>query len=254
MKKKTIKKIRVKHGKKRKESHKKTDRIHTHISGLDPLIGGGFKRSSINLVVGGAGSGKTIFALQFLVSGIVNDNETGIYITFEEKKNEIYENMSAFGWDLDKLEKQGRLIFLEYSPEQVRKMLLEGGGLIENIISKHNVKRLVIDSITSFTLLYKDELAKKEAALSLFGLIRDWNCTALLTEEITDFEKSEKGGLEFEVDSIVILYHKREKGIRKRAIEVLKMRGTTHGGKTLSLDITPRGIIINPNKVVIFND
>ncbi len=248
------KKTKAKTSKNSKVYHKKTDRTHAHIPGLDSLIGGGFKKNSINLVVGGAGSGKTIFALQFLVRGIIEDNETGIYITFEEKKEEIYENMSAFGWDLDKLEKQGKLIFLEYSPEQVRKMLLEGGGLIENIISKHNIKRLVIDSITSFTLLYKDELAKKEAALALFGLIRDWNCTAMLTEEIADFEKNEKGGLEFEVDSIIILYHKREKGIRKRAVEVLKMRGTTHAGKTLFLDITQKGIVINPNKIVIFND
>jgi len=172
----------------------------------------------------------------------------------ELKKEEIYDNMSSFGWDLEKLEKEGKLIFLEYSPEKVKKMLLEGGGLIENIINRSNVKRLVIDSITSFALLYKDELAKKEAALSLFELIRAWNCTALLTEETSDFGKTDKGGLEFEVDSIIILYHKREEGMRKRAIEILKMRGTTHIGKTLLLDITNKGIIIDPNKTVIFKN
>ena len=129
-------------------------------------------------------------------------------------------------------------------------MLIEGGGLIENVLTKSNVKLLVIDSITSFTLLYQNELAKKEAALSLFELIRGWNCTALLTEEISDFERNEKGGLQFEVDSIILLYHKREKGIRKRAIEILKMRGTTHAGKTLQLDITNKGIVIDPNKIV----
>ena len=232
----------------------KSNRVPTYIPNFDTLINGGFKKNSINLIVGGAGSGKTIFTLQFLVNGILKHNETGLYITFEEKKDEIYDNMSVFGWDLAKLEKQGKLIFLEYSPEQVKKMLLEGGGLIENIISKSNVKRLAMDSITSFTLLYKDELARKEAALSLFELIRSWNCTAVLTEEITDFERREKGGLEFEVDSIIILYHKKEKGIRKRAIEVLKMRGTTHAGKTLFLDITKKGMTINPRKIVVFRD
>ena len=232
----------------------KSNRVPTYIPNFDTLINGDFKKNSINLIVGGAGSGKTIFTLQFLVNGILKHNETGLYITFEEKKDEIYDNMSVFGWDLAKLEKQGKLIFLEYSPEQVKKMLLEGGGLIENIISKSNVKRLAMDSITSFTLLYKDELARKEAALSLFELIRSWNCTAVLTEEITDFERREKGGLEFEVDSIIILYHKKEKGIRKRAIEVLKMRGTTHAGKTLFLDITKKGMTINPRKIVVFRD
>jgi len=237
----------------KKLSSRFSNRVPTYIPGLDGIIGGGFKNNSINLVVGGAGSGKTIFALQFLINNIIKNNETVIYITFEEKKKEMYDNMMAFGWDLEKLEKSGKLIFLEYSPEQVKKMLLEGGGLIENILTKSRIKLLVIDSITSFTLLYQNELARKEAALSLFSLIRSWNCVAVLTEEIGDFERSEKGGLQFEVDSIIVLYHGKERGIRKRALEVLKMRGTTHGGKTVELKITRNGLVVNPNKVVTFD-
>ena len=232
----------------------KTGRVKSYIQGLDPLMGGGFKSNSINLVIGGAGSGKTIFGIQFLYNRIMKNNETVLYITFEEKKKELYENMLILGWDLEKLEKRGKFIFLEYSPEQVKKMLVEGGGLIENIITKSKVKCLVIDSITSFTLLYENELSRKEAALSLFGLIRNWDCTALLTEEITDFEKDEKGGLQFEVDSIILLYHGKEKGIRKRAIEILKQRGTTHAGKTLEIEVTSKGLVVNPNKIVTFKE
>ncbi|MEK6933116.1 MAG: ATPase domain-containing protein [Nanoarchaeota archaeon] len=232
----------------------KTNRVKVYIPGLDPIIGGGFKNNSINLIVGGAGSGKTIFAVQFLYNRIVKNNDAVLYITFEEKKKELYENMLVLGWDLEKLEKKGKFIFLEYSPEQVKKMLVEGGGLIENIITKSKIKCLVIDSITSFTLLYKDELSKKEAALSLFELIRNWNCTALLTEEITDFERDEKGGLQFEVDSIILLYHGKEKGIRKRAIEILKQRGTTHTGKTMQMEVTSKGLVVNPNKIVTFKE
>lgn len=234
-----------------------SDRVPTHILGLDRLIEGGFKKNSINLVVGGAGTGKTIFALQFLVNGILKHNEVGIYITFEEKKREVYDNMQVFGWDLAKLEKKGKLIFLEYSPERVKEMLVEGGGLIENIITKSKAKRLVIDSITAFTLLYKDELAKKEASLSLFDLMRSWDCTTLLTEEedVRDFEKGEESGVSFEVDSIILLYREKEGGVRKRAIEILKMRGTSHAGKTLFLDITKeKGIVVDPKKIVTFKD
>lgn len=246
-----IKKIKATSRKLRKASL--SNRIPTYISGLDSLIEGGFKKNSINLVVGGAGSGKTIFALQFLINNIIKHNETVMYITFEEKKKELYDNMQAFGWDLEKFEKSGKLIFLEYSPEQVKKMLLEGGGLIENILTKSKIRLIVIDSITSFTLLYQNELARKEAALSLFGLIRSWNCTAVLTEEISDFERSERGGLQFEVDSIILLYHGKERGIRKRAIEILKMRGTTHAGKTIQLNVTKKGLEVNPNKIITFD-
>jgi len=230
------------------------ERVPTHIPGFDKLVNNGFKKRSMNLIIGGAGSGKTIFSVAYLVNGILKHNEPGMYITFEEKKEELYENMSEFGWDLAKLEKEKKFIFLEYSPERVKKLLVEGGGLIENIITRYNIKRLVIDSITSFVLLYQDELTKKEAALSLFGLLRSWGCTTLLTSEkyIVNMDKVEGGGLEFEVDSIILLYHVKEKGIRKRAIEVLKMRGTKHIEKTLKMEITGTGVTIYPNRIVIF--
>lgn len=234
----------------------KFERVPTHIPGFDKLVDGGFKKSSINLIIGGAGSGKTIFSVAYLVNGILKHKEPGMYITFEEKKEELYENMSEFGWDLAKLEKEKMFIFLEYSPERVKRLLVEGGGLIENIITKYKIKRLVIDSITSFVLLYQDELMKKEASLSLFSLLRSWDCTTLLTSEkyIVNMEKVESGGLEFEVDSIMLMYHVKERGMRKRAIEVLKMRGTKHEVKTLKMDINDNGVVVYPNKLVIFKD
>ncbi|MFH1209513.1 MAG: ATPase domain-containing protein [archaeon] len=232
------------------------ERVPTHISGFDKLVNGGFKKRSMNLIIGGAGSGKTIFSVAYLVNGILKHNEPGMYITFEEKKEELYENMSEFGWNLEKLEKEKKFIFLEYSPERVKKLLVEGGGLIENIITRYNIKRLVIDSITSFVLLYQDELAKKEAALSLFGLLRSWGCTTLLTSEkyVVNMDRVESGGLEFEVDSIILMYHVKEKGIRKRAIEVLKMRGTRHAEKTIKMEMTDNGVVVYPNKIIIFKD
>ena len=234
----------------------KFERVPTHIPGFDKLVDGGFKNGSINLIIGGAGSGKTIFSVAYLVNGILKHKEPGLYITFEEKREELYENMSEFGWDLAKLEKDKMFIFLEYSPERVKRLLVEGGGLIENIITKYKIKRLVIDSITSFVLLYQDELMKKEASLSLFSLLRSWDCTTLLTSEkyIVNMEKVESGGLEFEVDSIILMYHIKEHGIRKRAMEVLKMRGTKHEIKTLKMEINDKGVIVYPNKIVVFKN
>src|SRR3989344_2230681 len=180
-----------------------SERIPIDIPGFDELIQGGFKKNSINLVAGGAGSGKTIFAIQFLIDGIKRFREPGIYITFEEKKDKLYEDMLGFGWDLAKFEKAGMFVFLEYTPEQVKKVLVEGGGTVDAVIEKMNAKRLVIDSITSFVLLYQDELTRKEAALALFELISKWNCTAILTAQEKFMNRDNiEAELEFEVDSI----------------------------------------------------
>jgi len=227
-------------------------RISTGIASLDGLIGGGFKSNSVNLVAGGAGSGKSIFAMQFIIEGI-KKGEPGVYITFEEKKEKAYEDMLSFGWDLEKYEKSGKFVFLEYTPEQVKKILTEGGGIVEAIIEKTKARRIVIDSITSFALLYEDELTKKEAALALFELIDKWNCTGILTSQ----DESRDGhtitaAMEFEVDSIIILYHVKKKGLRVRALEIVKMRGTDIPEKTISMDITSKGITTNPKKVVAF--
>lgn len=219
-------------------------RVNSGVSGFDQLVQGGFKEGSINLVAGGPGSGKTIFAIQFLMEGLVN-GEPGVYVTFEERKDKLYQDMLGFGWDLAKYEKEGMFAFLEYTPEQVKKVLIEGGGTIDTLVSEMKIKRMVIDSITSFTLLYKDELTQKESSLALFELINSWGCTAVLTSQDEAPDGSTvTAALEFEVDSIILLYHFRKKGSRVRAIEVLKMRGTKHPDKTYCIDITQKGIKI----------
>ena len=87
-------------------------RIPSGVQNFDNLIEGGFERGSTNLVVGGAGAGKSIFATQFLTEGM-NNGEKCLYITFEEKKPQFYKNMKEFGWDLEKYEKKNLLVFLE---------------------------------------------------------------------------------------------------------------------------------------------
>jgi len=226
-------------------------RVPFGIAELDRLISGGVIKNSINLVAGSAGAGKSIFALQFLVNGIKKYGEPGVYITFEEKKKKTYEEMLEFGWDLAKLEKEGKFAYLEYTPEQVKKVLVEGGGIVEAVIEKVKAKRIVIDSVTSFALLYEDELTKKEAALSLFELIDKWDCTGVLTSQDTRAEDMTiSAALEFEVDSIFLLYHFKRKGIRQRAMEILKMRGTKIPEKTFAMDIVEKGIVVFPNRIV----
>ena len=111
---------------------------------VDTALMGGIPGGSCVLLAGGSGVGKTILAMQWLFNGYRTYQEPGIYITFEERKDKLYEDMLGFGWDLAKYEKAGMFVFLEYTPEQVKKVLVEGGGTVDAIIEKMNAKRMVI--------------------------------------------------------------------------------------------------------------
>jgi KaiC/GvpD/RAD55 family RecA-like ATPase len=226
-------------------------RIPTGIPGLDEAIENGFKKNSVVLVGGCAGSGKTIFAMQFLINGALRFNEPGIYITFEEHKDDVYENMLRFGWDLEELEKQGKFAFLRYTPEQVGKVLKTGGGIIRDLVDEIKAKRIVIDSISAFTLLHENELAKREACLDLFKVLRKWKCTTLVVGQYYAAERRhESTAVEFEVDGILWLYNIKKANIRTRAIEVFKMRGTKHAAKIFPFQITDSGLVVYPQETV----
>ncbi|MBU2638017.1 MAG: hypothetical protein KJ955_03525 [Nanoarchaeota archaeon] len=227
----------------------RSSRLPSGVPGFDKLVQGGFKENSINLIVGGPGSGKTIFAMMFLVEGF-KKGEPGIYVTFEERKEKLFSDMCSFGWDLEIYEKKGLFTYLEYTPEQVRRVLVEGGGEIDSLITKTKAKRLALDSVSSFSLLYKEELAKKEAALALFEMIDKWGCTAVLTAQDTSFNSTEvSSALEFEVDSIILLYHDKKNGVRIRGLEILKMRGTKTPNVTYSINLDKNGISVLSKKM-----
>src|SRR3989344_2854582 len=111
-----------------------SDRVQTGIAGFDKLAQGGFVRNSLNLVSGGAGSGKSIFCLQFIYNGIQNYNENGLYITFDENEESIRGDAAPFGWNLLDLEKKKRLVVLALQPFDSKDLKQE----IENAIAKHN--------------------------------------------------------------------------------------------------------------------
>ncbi len=229
----------------KKKKPKKLGRVPTGIENLDGLINGGFEQNSTNIVVGSSGSGKSIFAMQFLVEGL-RKGEKCLYVTFEEKKDKVYQHMAQFGWNLAEYERKGKFIFLEYTPGKVKTMLEEGGGAIESILLTQKVSRMVIDSITSFELLFDNELEKREAALSLFNMIAKWNCTSLLTLEGKPAQRGTVASrtIEFESDGIVLLYFIRERSTRQRYLEILKMRGTNHSRGIHKFSLETTGVIV----------
>lgn len=230
-----------------RRSKKHIERVPSGVKNFDRLIEGGFEKNSTNLVVGGSGSGKSIFGVQFLVEGILR-GEKCLLVTLEEKKDAFYKNMYELGFDLEKYEREGKFFFVEYTPEKVKRMLEEGGGQIETIVLSKKINRVVIDSATSFILLFEKELEKKEAALSLFNILKGWNCTSLLiSEENPSFESSSSRVLDLEADAIVLLYFQEGKSERERYLEVLKMRGTNHSLRVYQYDIITGGISVHTN-------
>ena len=161
--------------------------ISTGVQGLDELLGGGLPKGKCILVVGSPGSGKTTLLMQFLHSGALSD-ERGLYITMDEKPEQIKENLLSFGWNLEKLEKEGKLVFLDATPIRVvnriyktdERVLLGTNFLqipeltlgdliktIRKIIDEENIQRIAIDPITTIVLRY-GEIRKRRKALSYF--------------------------------------------------------------------------------------
>ena len=220
-------------------------RTPTGIPGFDELVQGGFIKGSINLISGDAGTNKSIFGIQFLYNGITKFGENGVFISFEEKKDNVYRAMKLFGWDLQKLEDEGKFIFLEYTPEQVEAVIKTGGGIASDIITSNNTKRVVIDSITAVTTLYESSVKQRKILLSLFNTIRKWGCTGLLISEIAQNTREHIPTIEeYEVDGDILLYSVLEGSIRIKYIEVFKMRGTNHSNKIYILDLNHNGLSI----------
>ncbi len=223
----------------------KITRIKTGIPGFDDLVEGGFVTGSINLISGDAGTNKSIFSMQFVVNGIIKYNEPGVYVSFEQTKQNVYDEMLVFGWDLKKLEDEGKFIFLEYTPEQVDNVIRTGGGIIADVIQSIKAKRLAIDSLTALTSLYDSSQKRREELLKLFNLIRKWDCTAILiAENAQSIERHNTLEADYEVDSEIDIYTQRTIKEGEKILEVYKMRATKHSTYMHKITVGPKGLLI----------
>lgn len=226
-------------------------RIPTGIPGLDDMVEGGFEKGSISILAGEAGTGKSIFSLQFLYNGAIKYGHTCLYITFEEKKERIKEHMLRFGMNFDELEEKKKMFIYEYSPQEVDKFVNDGGA-IEKLIRNNGIDRLVLDSVTSYAVLYENEQKRRAAVVRLLDTIKKWGCTSLLPSESSTIsalgEVRAKFGIEYLADSLLAIYSIRKGDIREMALEVVKMRGTAHSRRLAPMKITKEGIILYPDQ------
>ena len=223
------------------------DRVETGVKGLDEMLGGGFLRETANLVEGAPGTGKTTLGMQFIYNGIVQANEPGLIITFEEFPRQYYHDAAAFGWDFEDLEKQGLLKIIMTSPEVSRLDIESVGGMIESYVDQMGARRVVVDSITHFARLTQDPVELRGLEFNFINALKREGLTSILTREspVLLGESPEDSSISFVVDSYIILrYVEIESAIRK-ALLVLKMRGSDHAKDIRQCDITAHGLEVH---------
>lgn len=240
------------------------ERVKTGIGGLDKLIEGGLPRGSCVLVSGSPGTGKTIFGLQFLVEGAMND-EPGIYTTFEESREDLINQAQGFNWDLEKLEGENRIKINSVDPKDLKQTL----GKIEKEKEEINAKRLVIDSLstigiyaTTFVSPESIEIEdimddKVEITRPIIGeaftrraihyLIKKIKKVGLSTVMISELGKesdylSRDTVSEFACDGVILLQSRTIGREIERTLSVEKMRGTDIKGGAYSLEFNKKGI------------
>lgn len=225
-------------------------RVPTGIPGFDELIEGGFEERTNTLAAGYAGTGKTTFAMQFLYNGALKWNEPGVYLSFAESKESIYRHCTNFGWDFYSLEQKGLARHLFYKAHQVNKLLEEGGGTVRDAISEIGAKRLVIDSITAYGLLFRDDYKQREALLLFFEMLVKWGCTSLIiAEQLAGIVDARAGEIGFLTDGIIQFSYSTSDSevdgrIRKHQLEILKMRGTDHYNGVAQMTFTKQGLAV----------
>jgi circadian clock protein KaiC len=230
-------------------------KLPTGIPGLDLISNGGFSRARSTLVSGTAGSGKTVLAAQFLAAGIAQSGENGVFVTCEESPADICDNLASFGWDIQGWEREGKWAFVDASIVPGEEAAIVGeydlGALlarIEGAIRKVSAKRVSVDSLGAIfdrfdPAVVRGELHRISAVLKKLGV------TVLMTaERAEEYGSIARHGVEeFVADNVVILRNVLEDEKRRRTIELLKFRGTSHQKGEFPFSIVPgAGIIVIP--------
>lgn len=241
------------------------ERVPTGIPGFDELCEGGFLRDRTYLISGTSGSGKTVFAMQYLYNGIKKFNEPGIFVATEERPQHIREHFSDFGWDLEKDEDENMLAIVDATSTKIglpsdERFIdvrpFDTRSLIDQMITIQDeigAERAALDSTTAIGFAVQDpakfrvELLKIATTMEILGL------TSMLTCEIVDAtgDKISRFGVEnFVTEGTVVLYYSRSENVRVRSLEIFKIRGSNHSKKIHPFEIMDNGIVVHSREEV----
>ncbi|MEA2236827.1 MAG: circadian clock protein KaiC [Thermoanaerobaculia bacterium] len=208
----------------------------TGITGLDEMTGGGLPRGRTTLLAGGSGSGKTILALQFLVNGVKDCNEPGIFVTFEETPARLVANAKTFEWNLEDLQQRSKLFFMDAQPPEdlVQSGAFDLSGLLEALgakAAKMKAGRIVFDALDIVLSLLPDAASQRQEIYRLHAWLLKNEMTGIITLKADGFESGaisqQFGFMQFMVDCAIILNHSVVLGVSQRNLRVQKYRGSS---------------------------
>jgi len=225
----------------------------TGIRGLDEITGGGLPRGRSTLVTGGAGCGKTLLGLQFLVAGAREYAEPGVLVTFEESAGEVAANVASLGFDLDALQKDGLLAVYAFRVEPTE---IAGTGqfnfeplflLLDEAINRLGARRVVLDTIEALFGAFQAQPVVRAELVRLFGWLKERGVTAIVTGERGDGGALTRHGIEEYVSDCVIMLDRRTQNqVSTRWLQVVKYRGSAHQTNEYPFLMTARGFTVPP--------
>ncbi len=228
------------------------EKCPTGIRGLDEITEGGLPRGRPSLVCGSAGSGKTLLAIEFIVRGARDFGEPGVFMSFEENAPEIVQNARSLGFDLDALQREGRLLIdyvhIERSEiEETGEYDLEGLFIrLGHAIDSIGARRVVLDTIeTLFSGLENAGIVRAELK-RLFRWLKERGVTAVVTGERGEGTLTRHGLEEYVSDCVVSLDHRVRDQISTRRLRVVKYRGSAHGTNEYPFLIDDQGLSVLP--------
>ena len=234
-------------------------KARTGIRGFDEVTGGGLPAHRVSLVVGAAGTGKTLMGIQFLVTGARDLSEPGVLVTFEESAAKVSANVESLGFDLDGLQRSGMLVVHAFHVDPSE--IIENGEfdfeplflLLADTIKRIGAKRVVLDTIEMlFGAFPADAIVRSELS-RLFRWLEEQGVTAVVTAEGGEHGLTRHGIEEYISDCVIVLDHRVRDEISTRRLRVVKYRGSGHGTNEYPFFISGRGFVVLPVTSISLN-
>jgi KaiC domain protein len=223
------------------------DRADIGIEGLDDMILGGVPSRSLLSVIGGAGTGKTTFALQFLNEALESDQK-GVYITLEQTSESIYSTAEEKGWSFREAADEDRLAVVAIDPIEMANSLASIRNDLVRLIVEFDADRLVLDSVSLLEMMYDHPAKRRSEVFGFTRSLKDVGVTTLLTSEASREtpHASRHGIVEYLTDAVFVLQYVRGSDFRETrlAVEIQKIRDANHSRETKPYEITDTGISV----------